>query len=53
MGLEWAASFNWDWKEVGLLASKNPGLASFCRPAKVKVKPMKARSGSRAQPAEA
>jgi hypothetical protein len=53
MGLEVAASFSWAWKEVGLLASKNWGLASFCIPAKVKVNPTKARRGRRAQPDEA
>src|SRR5579872_6143531 len=37
----------------GLLASKKFGLASFCRPAKLKVTPRKARSGRRAQPARA
>src|SRR5580658_6986385 len=52
MGLLWADSFSWDWMEVGLFLSKNPGLASFWRPAKVKVTPRKARNGSRAQPAE-
>ena len=46
MGLRRAAPASWAWMEAGLAASKNVGLASFCRPAKQNVNPRKARSGS-------
>ena len=52
IGLRRAAPASWASIEAGLDASKKPGLASFCSPAKTKVKPRKARSGSRAHPAE-
>jgi len=37
-GLRRAAPASWDWIEAGSAASKNRGLASFCRPAKQNVK---------------
>ena len=46
-----AAEASCDWIDVGFEASKNPGLASFCRPAKTNVTPRKTRNGSKAQPA--
>ena len=52
MGLRRAAPASWAWMDAGLEASKNPGLASFCRPAKQKVNPRKSRKGSSTQPAE-
>ena len=49
-GLRRAAAASWDWIEAGSAASKNRGLASFCRPAKQNVNPRNARSGSKARP---
>ena len=45
-GLVWADDCSWDWMEPGDEALVNPRSASFCRPAKVNVPPMKSRSGS-------
>jgi hypothetical protein len=49
-GVDGAAAASWDWIEAGSAASKNFGLASFCRPAKQNVNPRKARSGSSTRP---
>jgi hypothetical protein len=38
-GLRRAAPASWAWIEAGSAASKNRGLASFCRPAKQNVNP--------------
>ena len=46
-------AISWAWMLDGLLASKKFGLASFCSPAKQKVKPRNARRGSRAHPERA
>src|SRR6516162_3219069 len=50
IGLRRAAPASWAWIEAGSAASKNRGLASFCRPAKQNVNPRKARSGRSARP---
>ena len=34
MGLLWAASFNWDWNEVGLEAPEESGVGQFLHPGK-------------------
>ena len=46
-------AISWAWMLEGLAALKKFGLASFCSPAKQKVKPRNARSGSSAQPERA
>jgi hypothetical protein len=43
-------AISWAWMPDGLLALKKFGFASFCKPAKQKVKPRNARRGRRAHP---
>ncbi len=50
-GLMRSEAMSWAWMPDGFWGLKKLGLASFCRPAKRKVTPRKARSGRMAQPA--